>query len=66
MKEAARRLFRFHAFRRLLSVGVLISIDVSALTIGVLTSAYLTGVDQLIVAAYLPIVLAVGIALFAA
>jgi exopolysaccharide biosynthesis polyprenyl glycosylphosphotransferase len=66
LREAARRLFRFHAFRRLLSVGVLISIDTSALAVGVLASAYLTGVGQEIAAVYLPIVLAVGIALFAA
>jgi hypothetical protein len=66
LREAARRLFRFHAFRRLLSVGVLIFIDASALAAGVLASAYLTGVNEEIVAAYLPIVLAVGIALFAA
>jgi exopolysaccharide biosynthesis polyprenyl glycosylphosphotransferase len=66
LREAARRLFRFHAFRRLLSVGGLIFIDASALAAGVLASAYLTGVNEEIVVAYLPIVLAVGIALFAA
>jgi lipopolysaccharide/colanic/teichoic acid biosynthesis glycosyltransferase len=66
VKEAARRLFRFHAFRRLLSVGVLIFVDAAALSAGVLTSAYLTGAGQDAVVAYLPIVLAVGLALFAA
>ena len=66
MREAARRLFRFHAFRRLLSVAVLIFVDAVALYAGVLASAYLTGVGQEAVVAYLPIVLAVGLALFAA
>ena len=66
MKEAARRLFRFHAFRRVLSVGVLIFVDATALSAGVLASAYLTGAGQEAVVAYLPIVLAVGLALFAA
>ncbi len=65
MREAARRLFRFHAFRRLLSVVVLISIDAAALSVGVLVSAYLTGTGQEVVT-YLPVVLAVGLALFAA
>ena len=50
----------------MLSVGGLIFIDASALAAGVLASAYLTGVNEEIVVAYLPIVLAVGIALFAA
>ncbi len=66
MREAARRLFRFHAFRRLLSVAVLIFVDAVALSAGVLASAHLTGVGQEAVVAYLPIVLAVGLALFAA
>ncbi|MDQ3913623.1 MAG: sugar transferase [Actinomycetota bacterium] len=66
MREVARRLFRFHAFRRLLSVAVLISVDTVALTAGVLASAYLNGVGQENVVAYLPVVLAVGLALFAA
>ena len=66
MRQAARRLFRFHAFRRLLSVAVLIFVDAAALAVGVLASAYLTGLGQEIVVAYLPIVLAVGLALFAA
>jgi exopolysaccharide biosynthesis polyprenyl glycosylphosphotransferase len=66
MREVARRLFRFHAFRRLLSVTVLIFVDTVALTAGVLACAYLTGVGQEIVVAYLPVVLAVGLALFAA
>ena len=66
MREAARRLFRFHAFRRLLSVVVLIFIDAAALSVGVLASSYLTGAGQEIVVSYLPVVLAVGLALFAA
>ena len=66
MREAARRLFRFHAFRRLMSVVVLISIDAAALSAGVLASAYLAGAGGEVVIAYLPIVLAVGLALFAA
>jgi len=66
VREAARRLFRFHAFRRLLSVAVLIFVDAAALSAGVLASAYLMGASQEAVVAYLPIVLAVGLALFAA
>jgi exopolysaccharide biosynthesis polyprenyl glycosylphosphotransferase len=66
VKEAARRLFRFHAFRRVLSVAVLIFVDATALSAGVLASAYLTGAGQGVVVAYLPIVLAMGLALFAA
>jgi exopolysaccharide biosynthesis polyprenyl glycosylphosphotransferase len=66
MREAARRLFRFHAFRRLLSVAFLIFVDAAALSAGVLASAYLMGASQDAVVAYLPIVLAVGLALFAA
>ena len=66
MREVARRLFRAHAFRRLLSVAVLIFVDAAALSAGVLASAYLTGAGQEVVVAYLPIVLAVGLALFAA
>src|SRR5918994_3663061 len=66
MRDVARRLFRFHAFRRLLSVAVLIFIDAVALTVGVLASAYFTGMAQETVVAYLPVVLAVGLALFAA
>ena len=65
MREAARSLFRFHAFRRTLSVAVLILIDSAALALGVLVLAYLAGTGQE-VAAYLPIMLAVGLALFAA
>src|SRR5918997_5815836 len=65
MREAARSLFRFHAFRRTLSVAVLILIDSAALALGVLVLAYLAGTGQEIVA-YLPIMLAVGLALFAA
>lgn len=66
MREAARRLFRFHAFRRLMSVVVLIFIDAAALSVGVLASSYFTGAGQEVVVAYLPVVLAVGLALFAA
>src|SRR5918992_4991162 len=65
MREAARSLFRFHAFRRTLSVAVLILIDSAALALGVLVLAYLAGTGQEVVA-YLPIMLAVGLALFAA
>src|SRR5215210_7462587 len=65
MREAARRLFRFHAFRRTLSVAVLILIDSAALALGVLVSVYLVGTGQEVVP-YLPVVLAVGLALFAA
>ncbi len=65
MREAARSLFRFHAFRRTLSVAVLILIDSAALALGVLVLAYLAGTRQEVVA-YLPIMLAVGLALFAA
>ena len=65
MREAARRLFNFHAIRRPLSVAVLILIDTAALTLGVLVSAYLTGVGQEVVT-YLPVVLVVGLTLFAA
>src|SRR5918997_2517883 len=65
MREAARSLFRFHAFRRTLSVAVLILIDSAALALGVLVLAYLAGAGQEVVA-YLPIMLAVGLALFAA
>ena len=66
MREAARRLFRFHAFRRLLSVAVLVFVDAAALSVGVLASAYLTATGREAVVVYLPIVLAVGLALFAA
>src|SRR5215210_6872448 len=65
MREAARSLFRFHAFRRTLSVAVLILIDSASLALGVLVLAYLAGIGQEVVA-YLPIMLAVGLALFAA
>jgi exopolysaccharide biosynthesis polyprenyl glycosylphosphotransferase len=65
MREAARRIFNFHAFRRLLSVVVLILIDAAALSMATLVPAYLRGAGQGMVA-YLPIVLAVGLAIFAA
>ena len=66
MRETARRFFRVHAFRRLLSVVVLILIDAVALSVGVLDSAYFAGAGQEVLTTYLPIVLAVGLALFAA
>src|SRR5919112_6621049 len=66
MRKTARRFFRFHAFRRLLSVVVLILIDAVALSVGVLDSAYFAGAGQEVLTTYLPIVLAVGLALFAA
>jgi exopolysaccharide biosynthesis polyprenyl glycosylphosphotransferase len=65
MREAARRIFNFHAFRRLLSVVVLILIDAAALSMAILVPAYLMGAGRGAVA-YLPIVLAVGLAIFAA
>jgi exopolysaccharide biosynthesis polyprenyl glycosylphosphotransferase len=66
VRETARRFFRFHAFRRLLSVVVLILIDAVALSVGILDSAYFAGAGQEVLTTYLPIVLAVGLALFAA
>jgi exopolysaccharide biosynthesis polyprenyl glycosylphosphotransferase len=66
VRETARRFFRFHAFRRLLSVVVLILVDAVALSVGVLDSAYFAGAGQEVLTTYLPIALAVGIALFAA
>jgi exopolysaccharide biosynthesis polyprenyl glycosylphosphotransferase len=66
VRETARRFFRFQAFRRLLSVVVLILIDAVALSVGVLDSAYFAGAGQQVLTTYLPIVLAVGLALFAA
>ena len=65
MREVTRRLLNFHALRRPLSAAVLVLIDSAALTLGVLVSAYLVGGGREIVA-YLPVVLAVGLALFAA
>jgi exopolysaccharide biosynthesis polyprenyl glycosylphosphotransferase len=65
LREAARKLFNFHAIRRPLSVAALILIDSAALALGVLVSAYLVGAGQE-VADYLPVMLAVGLALFAA
>ena len=65
MREAARRVFNFHAFRRVLSVAVLVLVDAAALSLGILASAYIAGTGQEVVA-YLPVVLAVGLALFAA
>jgi len=66
MRETARRFFRFHAFRRILSVVVLILIDAAALSVGILDVAYFAGAGQEMLTTYLPIVLAVGLALFAA
>src|SRR3954453_22535526 len=65
MREAARKIFNFHAFRRLLSVAVLILIDAAALSLATVVPAYLMGAGRGAVA-YLPIVLAVGLAIFAA
>ncbi|MDQ4004175.1 MAG: sugar transferase [Actinomycetota bacterium] len=67
MREAARRIFNVQAFRRPLSVMVLILIDAVALALGILVSAYLTRDGRVgEVMTLLPIVLAVGLALFAA
>ncbi len=67
MREAAKRIFNVQAFRRPLSVAVLILMDAAALTLGVLISAYLAGNGRVGEAeGSLPIVLAVGLALFAA
>lgn len=65
MREAARRFFNFHSIRRPLSVVVLVLIDSTALALGVLVSAYLSGAGREVVT-YLPVVLAVGLTLFAA
>jgi exopolysaccharide biosynthesis polyprenyl glycosylphosphotransferase len=67
LREAARRIFNVQAFRRPLSVTVLILIDAVALASGILVSAYLTGSGRVgEVTTSLPVVLAVGLALFAA
>ena len=67
LREAARRIFNFQAFRRPLSVTVLILVDAVALALGILVSAYLAGDDQVEEAmTLLPVILAVGLALFAA
>ncbi len=65
MRETARKLFRFHVFRRLLSVAALVLIDAAALSLGILGPAYLVSSGQG-ATTYLPVVLAVGLALFAA
>ncbi|MCA1727875.1 MAG: sugar transferase [Actinobacteria bacterium] len=65
MREAVRRIFNFHAFRRLLSVTVLVLVDAAALSLGVLAPAYPAGAGE-VVTIYLPVALAVGLALFAA
>jgi exopolysaccharide biosynthesis polyprenyl glycosylphosphotransferase len=65
LREAARRFFYFRAVLRPLSMAALILIDSAALASGVLVSRYLVG-SGMEAAASLPIVLAVGIALFAA
>src|SRR3954470_1875925 len=65
MREAARKVFNFHAFRRLLSVAVLILIDAAALSLATIVPAYLTGIGWGVVD-YLPVVLVVGLAIFAA
>ncbi|MBV9454974.1 MAG: sugar transferase [Rubrobacter sp.] len=67
MREAARKIFNFQAFRRSLSMTVLIVMDAVALAVGVLVSAFLVGNGQVEeTLTLLPIVLAVGLALFAA
>ena len=67
MREAARRFFKFHAIRRPLSMVVLILIDSAALTLGIAVSTYLVGSGAFEKAVfYLPVVLAVWLALFAA
>jgi exopolysaccharide biosynthesis polyprenyl glycosylphosphotransferase len=65
MRKTVRKIFNFHAFRRLLSVAVLVLVDAASLSLGVLASAYLSGTVGL-VTTYLPVVLVVGLALFAA
>ncbi|MDQ4063855.1 MAG: sugar transferase [Actinomycetota bacterium] len=65
MRGVARTIFSFHAFRRLLSVVILVLVDAAALSSGVLASAYFAGAEQEVVS-YLPVVLVVGLALFAA
>ena len=65
MRKVVRSIFKFHAFRRLLSVAFLVFVDAVALSLGVLVPAYLAGVGG-IVTTYLPVVLVVGLALFAA
>ena len=65
MRTAARRFFNHQAVRRPLSVIVLALIDAVALAFGVLVPAYAAG-DVVGVLVYLPVVLAVGLALFAA
>ena len=65
MRGVAKRIFSFHAFRRLLSVVILVLVDAAALSSGILTSAYFVGAG-LGIMTYLPVVLVVGLALFAA
>jgi exopolysaccharide biosynthesis polyprenyl glycosylphosphotransferase len=65
MRKTVRKIFNFHAFRRLLSVAVLVLVDAASLSLGVLAPAYLSGTVGL-VTTYLPVVLVVGLALFAA
>jgi hypothetical protein len=52
LREAARRFFRFHAFRRLLSVVVLILIDAVALSVSILDVAYFAGSGREVLTTY--------------
>src|SRR5215208_4343974 len=69
LRETARRIFNLGAFRRPLSVAALILMDAAALVLAVLGSVYLVGEDDQageVARSSLPIMLAVGLALFAA
>ncbi|HEX2098675.1 MAG TPA: hypothetical protein VHF46_06435, partial [Rubrobacteraceae bacterium] len=69
MRETAKRIFDVRAFRRPLSVAALILMDAVALTLGILVSVYLVGEEGQtgeVARSSLPIMLAVGLALFAA
>jgi exopolysaccharide biosynthesis polyprenyl glycosylphosphotransferase len=69
LRETARRIFDVRAFRRPLSVAALILMDAVALTLGILVSVYLVGEEGQtweVARSSLPIMLAVGLALFAA
>src|SRR5829696_2021710 len=69
LRETARRIFNVRAFRRPLSMAVLILMDAAALALGVLGSVYLVGEDGQageVARSSLPIMLALGLALFAA
>lgn len=68
MRAAVRRLLSYHAVRRPLSVLVLALVDAAALSSGVLLAAYfMAGSERAVSAlASLPVLLAVGIAVYAA